>query len=276
MNSGRWIVLGFVLCGCAGRTNVDLLQARIREQSIELTESQRQTSQARSELKRANLQLDELRSQLAQSGEQPGTATSGPAKVSRVYIFPLASGGLNKDDEPGDDAVVIQFAPMDSDNEPVKIPGRVQVTLLDPRLPESGNEIGVWEFSSQEVRDHWTRGLMSSGYQFTLPLKVRPEHSDLVVKLQFELSKDRRFEATQIVKVVTSSVTTARHAPARRKQEVRVVHEIEDSLPEVAGSEGDAAEVEWEDDDRPTAPTATGRAVLHSSNWTDATIPVIR
>ena len=198
----RTSVLAVLLfCGCAGRMNTDLLQARIREQASQLTETQRELAKTKSELKQSRLDA-QLKSEFAQPGHIGDPIARSDVQISKLHIYPLASGGLNKDDLPGDDTIVVQFAPFDRDNEPARMPGQIQFTLLDPRLPESQRQLGQWSFSAEECRNHWTRGITSSGFQFNLPLDQPPQHTDLVVKLQFKTADERRFETSQIVKVM--------------------------------------------------------------------------
>jgi hypothetical protein len=122
------------ICGCAGRMNTDLLQARIREQATQLSESQREIAKTRTELKLSRLEAERLRSEFAQNGQFDDESTRTPIQISKIHIYPLASGGLNKDRDPGDDAIVVQFAPFDEDNEPIKVPGSVDLVLLDPEF----------------------------------------------------------------------------------------------------------------------------------------------
>ena len=153
----------FLHCGCAGRVNTDLLQARIREQSTQLSESQREIAKTRLELKRTKDETERLKTELSQAGHESTPANLPQSNIQKIRIHTLASGGLNKDDRPGDDAVVIQFVPVDSENEPIKVPGELEFRLIDPQLPESDRELGRWTFSADQCRSHWTRGITSSG-----------------------------------------------------------------------------------------------------------------
>ncbi len=272
------MLAGICFCGCAGRMDADLLQARIREQASQLSDSQREVTQTKSELKRVRLEAERLRSELdlAKSGaEFPDSAT---AQVSKLRIYKLASGGINKDDQPGDDAVVVQFSPLDPDNEPVRVPGNVEITLLDPLLPESERELGKWSFSIDECRNCWTRGITSSGFQFKLPLDQPPQHPDIIVYLKFRTADDQRSDMSQVVKVAVPDVMPASFARRARPQPIKVVDAFDDDLPPVGGKDRDSAGVEpddWDDEPAKTLPK-NSHPVLHSSSWTDATIPVLR
>lgn len=280
------IVAG-ILCGCAGRMNTDLLQARIREQAVQITDSQREIAKTRSELKLARLEVDLLKGELAQVSGIEELSPRQSVQISRLHIFPLASGGLNKDELPGDDTVVVQFAPIDQDNEPAKQPGRLEFTLIDPRLPESERELGTWNYSAEECRNHWTRGIGSSGYQFSLPLDQSPQHPELIVKLHYVSPDDRHLEATQRVKVVTppsNQVASANPVHLRKRTRVKPIQVVDESgepLPPVGDADLHSKESDlpdWaQEDSSPIAPRAKrGIVTLHSANWVKDEVPVYR
>jgi len=280
------MLAGLVVCGCASRMNVDVLQARIREQSVQLTESQREIVKTRAELKQAKSEVDRLRTELGQAGPEGGDIPAATDEIKKVHIYSLLSGGINKNDQPGDDAVVVQFAPFDGDNTPVNAPGAIELSLVDPQLPLGQQELGSWEFSEEECRKQWTRGLASSGFQFTLPLDEPAEHADLVVQLKYIAADERVFEASRRVKVVAPANSIARNSrqPNARnsrqpKKHRQVEEDLDDDLPPVGDSKAQDDDAEFLESDlgeESSTPKKTVNKVSHSSNWTDATIPQYR
>ena len=269
----------FLNCGCAGRMDTDLLQARIREQATQLSDSRREIAKTRSELKRTKDEAEQLKSELAQAGHVSNPANHPQAKINKIHIHSLASGGLNKDDRPGDDAVVIQFVPVDFENEPIKVPGELEFRLVDPLLPESDRELGRWTFSADQCRSHWTRGITSSGFQFTLPFDQSPLHTDLVVQLKYQTLDDRRYETSQIVKVVLAPGNNRVQLKRERPKPVQTVEESDEFLPPVGDGlhNRDASDSDdWASDETGRPASKPGHSVLHSSSWTDATIPQLR
>ncbi len=268
----------FLNCGCAGRMNTDLLQARIREQSSQLSESQREIAKTRSELKRTKDEAERLKSELAQAGHENVPSNMPQVQIHKIRIYSLASGGLNKDNVPGDDAVVVQFVPVDSEDQPLKVPGKVEIRLLDPLLPVSDRELGRWTFSVDECRSRWTRGIMSSGFQFTLPFEEIPLHPDLVVDLKYQTLEDRQFETSQAVKVVLPPGNPRIQVKRQRPRPVQTVDDSEAFLPPVGdGLQTDnPSDDSWAEDETDEPASKPGHTVLHSSNWTDATIPLLR
>lgn len=269
-----------VYCGCAGRVDTDLLQARIREQSIQLAESEREIAKTRAELKRARQEAERLQSELVELGSEGPAVAVQTSQIDRIHIHSLASGGLNKDDQPGDDAVVIQFVPIDTDGEPLKVPGEVEFRLTDPRLAQPERQIGYWIFSAEECHNHWTRGITSSGYQFTLPLQTLPQHTDLVLHLSFRTSDQRELSVSQVVKVVPSTKSVLAITRKSISSPAQSIEESDETLPPVGeghSSGEDEHDSDWSDEEEEQKrPALSRRAILHSANWTDATIPQLR
>lgn len=271
-----WILL----CGCAGRMDSDLLQARIREQAAQLSESQQELEQTRIQLKQSLMEAARLKSELDHTS---GSAASDASlSVAKLRIHSLTSGGLNKDSQPGDDVVVVQFVPLDSEGHPVQAAGELEFRLSDPLLPPQERELGQWQFSQTECQSHWTRGLTSSGFQFTLPLNAPPRHANLMIKMKYRTVDSRELDAKQIVKVAVGPNHAPASETARRPGQPPIGQPLEDSDESVPLIESPSAATGGADrsiedpEDATPAPTTPGRAVLHSSNWTDATIPALR
>ena len=283
------VIALFWASGCAGRMNTDLLQARIRQQEAQLAESQMQIAKTKSELKHSRQEADRLKSELNQGGgPEIGTVTA--TTVRKVRINPLASGGLNKDQLPGDDMIVVQFAPVDVENQPVKTAGELEIVLIDPQLPARDQEIGQWMVSADKCQDYWTRGITGSGYQFTLPLSQQPAHADLVVQLKFTTADSRELLTSQKIKV---NVAPANIAAAKNRQlvkrvpRVQMIDDINDPPPPVgdqASVGADNDDAGWEEEEqlipaKPIPAKKPGRVILHSSSateWSDATGSVLR
>ena len=204
-------MLAVLVCGCLSRSGTDLLQARIRDQEVHLADAERQVATTQTELAKARREADGLRTELAKRGSGGTTAeqTEALVRVTKLQIHSLLSGGINKDEQPGDDAFVAQLAPVDVDGEVVKLPGQIELTLLDPAVTEGQREVGRWNFTVEECRQHWTRGLTGAGYQFTVPLAASPTHDSLVLHAKLTTVDGRSFDASQIVRVSPGTTITA-------------------------------------------------------------------
>lgn len=255
------------LVGCLSRGNVDLLESRLRQQQAILMESQREAEKTRGELLLAQREADSLRKQLAQSqgSSPPPEFTAAVHRATNVKIHSMLTSALNKDDAPGDDAIVVQFAPYDDDGEIVKLPGEVVVTAIDPAADSSLREVGTWRFTAEQCRESWTRGFLAAGYQFTLPLSRPPAHEELVLNLRLSTADGRTFEANQLIRVVLPGAAPIAAAPKKDEAVTPAGHTTR-RAPEP--STDDRPPV----DDRPPIRVETP----HSANWTDVDIPKYR
>jgi hypothetical protein len=259
--------------------NTDLLQARIRQQAAQLTESQREVERTKSELEQSRVEAAQLRAELSEAGGTAVNRATVSTPVNKVHIFPLASGGLNKDESPGDDAVVVQFAPLDRNGDSVKQSGDVQIVLLDPRFSGREHELGRWEFTAEECQKHWTRGISSSGYQFTLPLEVLPRHPEVVIDLRFKTADQKQYQATQSVKVAVAAGHASISSRRANRKLVQAVNDDDVLLPPVGVDDAETADgdvPDWAQDPPKETTSKPGHTVLHSANWIKDSVPVVR
>lgn len=220
-----WLLLLIGLGGCLGRGETDLLQARLREQQQRLVESESQLQTAQRDLKIARKEAEGLRVQLAQTG-QPGLLPEQSdllVRASAIKINTMLTAGFDQDESYGDDSLVVNFMPVDELGEALRLPGDIEIKVLDPALPEESQTIARWTFTAAESREKWFRGLFGAGYQFTLPWKAPPEHSELVVHVQLKPADGRTFTASHIVNITPPVITAEgqRDIPARAQQTLK-------------------------------------------------------
>ncbi len=261
--------------GCLPRNqSTDLLHARLRQNEDHLAELQSELQSSQSHLKQARREIDALRTQMAESGRSNLSPEQAAAlvQVTGIDVQPWLSGGVDKDDSPGDDGLVVYFTPKDDQGEPVKMPGEVRITLTDPAAPAGEQIVGEWTFTPEECREGWTRGWLGGGYQFTLPWQEHPARSRLVVHVDYETPDGRLFDDTELVKVHPSP-----EALAKRNRPGGHSHAADDERDEDSTSIRQAGRHQAvnrpqhrseELEDRPKTP--------HSANWTEETIPRLR
>lgn len=195
--------------GCLGRGQTDLLQARLREQQQLLVEAQSRLESTSRELKLARKETETLREQHASVGK-PGLLPEQSdllIRASGIRINTMLTAGFDKDDRAGDETLVVQFFPVDELGETVRLPGRVHIQAIDPKLPAGDQIVGQWEFSAEEAREHWVRGWLGTGYQFSLPWSEAPRNSELVVHVTLTSADGREFDATHLVKITPPVIT---------------------------------------------------------------------
>ena len=201
-----WVWLGLLLAtaGCLPRnSSVDLLHARLRQNEDQLAELQAAFNSSQSQLTTARREIDALRTEIAESGQSNMSPeqTAAMVQVTNIDVQPWLTGGIDQDNAPGDDALVVHFMPRDADGETVKLPGDVKIRLTDPGASAGEETVGTWTFTPEQCRDGWTRGLLGGGYQFTLPWQDSPRHSRLAVHVEYQTPDGRSFTDTKLVKV---------------------------------------------------------------------------
>jgi len=190
------------MVGCSANSTVDLLEARLREQQDEMARLQEQLRQKETELEAARRETQLLRRECQQKGckvfpEQFASV----AWLEKVRIHPLLSGGLEKDNLPGDDGLLVFLVPQDADGDLLKVPGRVQITAEEA---SNAQPIGHWDFTEKEVQDHWVHGLVGSGYQFELQWEKAPTTPAVLVKVTFTTPDGRTFRDSRQLKLKLS------------------------------------------------------------------------
>lgn len=233
-----------------------MLHARLREQQQQLAEAQSRLESSARELKQARQETEGLRTKLAQTGS-PGLLPEQSdmlVRVADLRINPMLTAGLDRDDGVGDDALAIQFSPVDADGELIRLPGEITITVLDPQLDGAAREVARWTFSAAESRAHWVRGFLGTGYQFTLPWPHPPQHSELVVHVTLQTADGREFSTTHVLKVTPPVIAAggANEQTAARTEARRVSAPPPEHTPESRG------------------------IVRESTNWTDTTMPIYR
>ncbi|HID21862.1 MAG TPA: hypothetical protein EYP14_05605, partial [Planctomycetaceae bacterium] len=190
------VIVSGGLVGCSARHTADLLEARLRHQEDELRRLQGRLEQKEAELAEARRETELLRSRLqASNSSLQSDQIALLAQVERLKINALLTGGIDRDGQPGDEALSVFLAPQDHQGDALKVPGTLRLTLYD--LGQAGREtIGTWTFSPDQMRERWHRGVLGVGYQFELSWQEPPRSDELVLHAELILPDHRRFQAT--------------------------------------------------------------------------------
>jgi len=218
------------VCGCSARGNVDLLESRLRQQEDKLFQTGAELESARSDLTVARREVDALRMQLVSRGD----ATILPERADALFraegirFNTLQTGGLDRDNQRGDDSLSAVLVPHDVDGDLVKLSGRIQLELFDLALPGDRQRIGSWDFDATQSSNHWHRGFVGTGYLFQLPWQKVPEHSELLLHARLTAADGREFNTSKSI-AVTPPVPVDRVA--------------NDAPPQLIESSGDRQEI---------------------------------
>ncbi len=212
MRSGQILLAAGMLCivGCAMRGNKELLETELRHQEDQLYAMRSQLDQTESELKVARKEVETLRGQLAERG-QPALLPEQLQSLFRVkgiQVNKLLTGGLDRDGLPGDDMLNVVLVPQDEHGEAVKLPGTVELEVIDLAAPKASRQVGVWRFESEEVAKQWQSGL-SSGFQFRIPWQGNSSSQDLLLHARFATADGRQFDTSTDIRITPGQTTPA-------------------------------------------------------------------
>ncbi len=212
--AGALLLVGSLLvCGCSSRRGgVELLEARLRVQEDALAEADSKLQTVQRELTVARRESQSLRVQLASRGDAvllPEQADQ-MHRVTGIEFSSLLTAGVDRDGVPGDEGLTAVVAPHDAEGELVKLPGRLELEVLDLSRPRGEQRIGRWAYSVEESRELWHAGFMSSGFQVDVPWQGTPASQDLVLHARFTTIDERRFDVQTELRINPPAVATRR------------------------------------------------------------------
>jgi hypothetical protein len=112
-------------------------------------------------------------------------------------VNPRFTGGNDTDGKLGDEGILVVLETKDDDGRLVEAPGDLSLTILDPA--ESGERalVAQWDFTSDEMAQHFRRMRFGQGYVFELPWSGEPpKHEELTLRVRLT-SLDGRTMTTQ-------------------------------------------------------------------------------
>lgn len=201
--------------GCASRRNVDLLEARLRDQEDQLRSLHAQVDRKTSELTAARRLNESLKQKIVQPASHDKTIELSEQhfQVTGLKVNSLLTGGFNRDGKPGDDQVTLVFAPIDSREQSIQVPGRVDCELLELDRSAPPKRIGLWSFNAAKTGAAWQKTLGSFGYRFELPWQTPPTGRDLELRVRFYSEHGDQFEASAPIQITLPPSTLGADQP---------------------------------------------------------------
>lgn len=117
------------------------------------------------------------------SGERPADLFA----ATSIEIASL-SGGADYDGRPGDDGITVYLRPKDADGDVVKVPGHIEVQLLDNAVLKKPRVIGSYVFEVDKLRETWHGRFMTNHYTLKCPFspdQELPASRRLLVTVKF-------------------------------------------------------------------------------------------
>lgn len=178
-----WAVLavGMVLGGCSSSDPNDSLWGHVKTLG-----SEKDSLTARTEtLEKENQQLrQQLQTLQAVDARQRAAAIDTLTKIE----IGKRSGLYDKDNNGSKETLAIYLEPVDSSQDKIKAPGRVEVELwnLDASNPQ-GALLKQWIVEPDQLKTLWAGTMMNSFYRLSFPVDeiVKGDEKGLTVKVRF-------------------------------------------------------------------------------------------
>ena len=209
------VVVSVALSGCRGAARrSEVLETRIRNQQETIASLRRDATTLESELDIARREADAIRATLNSKPEQRVMLAEHAEiqlRVSKISISRLLSGGLDRDDQHGDELLTVVVVPADESGETMRVSGELEVDAVDFAAPAGEQQIGHWKFDRNQTRDLWHAGLIGRGIQVTVPWQKMPRSGAVTVHARLTLPDGRQFDTTESLRVqpMQTEVTTS-------------------------------------------------------------------
>lgn len=96
------------------------------------------------------------------------------------------SGGYDRDEQPGDDGVVVYVKPVDQTGDVIKAAGDIRIQLYDLAEAPARSLVGEYDIPIEESRKLWYGKLWTSHYTIYCPWTgATPAHSEITVRVTF-------------------------------------------------------------------------------------------
>jgi hypothetical protein len=180
------LALIVLVAGCRSK---EPLEAELRNKELLYRESLEEQRKAECRIESLQREVDALRHGGRLSPEQAAIAGG----VRRITLG-RATGGYDRDGQPGDELLQVVLEPRDCDDHVIKAPGVLQIFVLDITPQGLKVPIGSWELSPEDLSKNWKQGLLSSGYILNLPWKQYPHCDSIRVVARFIVGDGRVYE----------------------------------------------------------------------------------
>lgn len=193
-------------CSLSSNRSQELVEARLRQQDDTIRELERRLQSSNETVAALQQEADTIRL-ASQQGMQPIPPEQADStfRVAKLEVSSLMSGGIDRDQSPGDDQFTLLLTPRDATGNTLRAVGNLDIELLDFTRPSEQQRIGQWQFSRADVGTMWHQGLVGQGYQFTSPWQQLPSSPDVHVHARLTTVDGRQFDATSKLRVTPPS-----------------------------------------------------------------------
>ncbi|MBI1310797.1 hypothetical protein GC176_05770 [bacterium] len=207
--------------GCSGLTTrrTRSVEVQLRQQRSENEELRRELASTQSALTETQQTVEALR-ETRNDASGNVTLASGAAvsagRIDRLRLNTLLSGGLDRDNIPGDELLSALVTPVDTSGTPTRVDGTLSLTAFDYSLPERDQQVGHWEWDTAATAALWLNGFVGAGYRITEAWQTLPRSADIVLHARFVSGGGQQFDATETVTIEAIPAAPVNSAPESR------------------------------------------------------------
>ena len=196
-------------CQSASVQRVERLEARLRDKQARIDELAASLEKVEADRNVARREASVLRDELGklQPSLEVIQAAHSTSRIDRIEVLPLLSGGLDRDDIPGDELISLLIAPQDSTGEIHRIPGRISVRLTDVSHPSGNEEVASATFSELGTEALWHSGIVGRGFRVLIPLPADLEARNLTAHVRFKTNAGDQFDTLHQLQISPESAT---------------------------------------------------------------------
>lgn len=191
-------------CQAGSIRSTDVLEARLRDlqdSNDQLVDSKAELETELGVVRRENsiLRAEVVQQGLSASGIVQAVHTL--SRVDRIAVAPLLSGGLDRDDVPGDELISVLVTPQDASGETHRVAGQLTLRLLDYSRAEGAQSIAVWSYDETQCDALWHSGFIGRGFRMIVPLPNHLVSRDVTAHVRFTTVAGDQFDATHQLRV---------------------------------------------------------------------------
>lgn len=188
-----------VLCGC-DRNLVTTLETQLRQQEDQIFRLQQRLETQQEELAAVEQEAVVLRTQLADRGKAVLVKEQSQTlfRVEGVKFHPMLTGVLDRD---GKQVLNVVLFPHDADGDVLKLPGALELELIDLSRPEADRILAAWRLPEENASKAWQRGPFGSGFTLRQPLPRVGDTDKILLHAKLIVRDGREFDATHTIEV---------------------------------------------------------------------------
>ena len=204
-------VLCLAGCQSAAARRTDGLEARLREQQSSIDRLAASLEQVEADRDVARRESSILRDELGKLQPSPEIiqAAHSTARIDRIEVVPLLSGGLDRNDIPGDEQISLLIAPKDSSGEIHRVSGTLSIRLTDVSRPAGSEELLTENFSETDAENLWHNGIVGRGFRVLIPLPANLKTRNLTAHVRFRTNAGAQFDTLHRLQVAPEAARTS-------------------------------------------------------------------